>query len=197
MEKAAGTLADILVKKSIVEKQDRDFYRYAIETVLVYAINFITLFVLAAITGKLPELLLLLAVFYPLRTNCGGKHMNTWYSCYIFSCIIMETVLLISGIIRVHIAATTVIIALCIGCIWLLAPVEHHDHPMEEQDFVKSRKKVRIFSICVAVIAYIFKYFGFEVGVTICVSSEVLCSVLLLWGNIEEKKYLMRNNKKM
>lgn len=196
MEKAAGTLADMLVRKNIVEKRDRDFYRYAIETVLVYAINFITLFVLAAVTGKLPELFLLLAVFYPLRTNCGGKHMKAWYSCYFFSCIIMETVLLISDIIRIHTAVMAVIMVLCIVCIWLLAPVEHHDHPMEEQDFVKSRNKVRIFSISVAVIAFIFKYFGFEVGATICVCSEVLCSVLLPWGKLEEKKYLKGNNKK-
>ena len=78
MEKAAGTLADILVKKSVVEKADRDFYRYAIETVLIYAVNIATMFILAAVTGKLPELALLLAVLYPLLKSCGGKHMNTW-----------------------------------------------------------------------------------------------------------------------
>ena len=193
MEKAAGALADILVRKNIVEKQDRDFYRYAIETVLVYAINFITIFILAAVTGKLLELFLLLAVFYPLRTNCGGKHMNTWYSCYIISCINMEAVLLISGVMRVHIAVLSVVMAMCIICIWLLAPVEHHDHPMEEQDFIKSRKKVRIFSILVAIAAFIFKYLNYETGASICLCSEVLCSVLLLWSLMEGKIDIINN----
>ena len=187
MEKAAGTLADMLVRKSIVEKEDRDFYRYAIETAIIYAVNFITMFTLAAVTGKLTELLLLLAALYPLRSGCGGKHMKTWYGCYIVSCSVFEAVLLISGIIRIHIAVMTAIMAVCISCIWLFAPIEHHDHILEKRDFEKNRKKVRILSICVAVASYIFKYFGYEAGAAICVSSEVLCSVLLLWGVVEKK----------
>lgn len=187
MEKAAGKLADVLVRKNVVEKEDRDFYRYAIETVLVYAINLITMFILAAVTKKLPELLMFLVVFYPIRTNCGGKHMNTWYGCYILSCILIEAVLLISGVLHIHMAVLAVIIVCCLGCIWLLAPVEHHDHPMEEQDFVRGRKKVRIFSICVAVAAFVFKYFGLEVQTVLCLCSEVMCSVVLLWGVLEEK----------
>lgn len=195
MEKAAGALADILVRKSIVEKEDRDFYRYAIETALIYVINFITMFILAAVTGKLTELLLLLAALYPLRSSCGGKHMKTWYGCYIVSCSVFETVLLISGIIHMHIAVMAAIMAVCIICIWLFAPIEHHDHILDERDFEQNKKKVRILSICVAVAAFIFKYFGFEVGAVICVSSEVLCSVLLLLGVFEEKRYLTSEEK--
>lgn len=195
MEKAAGTLADILVRKSIVEKADRDFYRYAIETAIIYVINFATMFLLAVVTGKLPELFLLLAVLYPLRQSCGGKHMKTWYSCYVISCSVFEATLLISGIVHIHIAVMTAITAVCISCIWRFAPVMHHDHILEEQDFRQNRKKARILSICIAVAAFIFKYFGFEVGATICVSSEVLCSLLLLLGVFEEEKYLTSNKK--
>lgn len=78
MEKAAGTLADILVRKSVVEKADRDFYRYAIETAIIYVINLATMFLLAVITDKLLELILLLVVLCPLRQSCGGKHMKTF-----------------------------------------------------------------------------------------------------------------------
>lgn len=195
MEKAAGVLADILVRKSIVEKEDRDFYRYAIETALVYVINFITMFILAAVTRKLTELLLLLAALYPLRSSCGGKHMKTWYGCYIVSCSVFEAVLLLSGVIHMHIAVMAVITAACISSIWLFAPIEHQDHILEEKDFEKNKKRVRIISICVAVIAFLFKYFGYETGAVICVSSEVLCSVLLLWGVFEEKRCLTSDKK--
>lgn len=194
MEKAAGALADILVRKSIVEREDRDFYRYAIETALVYVINFITVFILAAVTGKLTEMILLLAALYPLRSSCGGKHMKTWYGCYVVSCSVFEAVLLLSGIIHMHIAVMAVITAACISSIWLFAPIEHQDHILEEKDFQKNKKRVRIISICVAVIAFLFKYFGYEAGAVICVSSEVLCSVLLLLG-VLEKRYLTSDKK--
>lgn len=194
MEKAAGALADILVRKSIVEKEDRDFYRYAIETALVYVINFITMFILAVVTGKLTELLLLLATLYPLRSSCGGKHMKTWYGCYIVSCSVFEAALLLSGIIHMHITVMAVITAACISSIWLFAPIEHQDHILEEKDFQKNKKRVRIISICVAVIAFLFKYSDYEAGAAICVSSEVLCSVLLLWG-VLEKRYLTSDKK--
>ncbi len=195
MEKAAGTLADILVKKSVVEKADRDFYRYAIETVLIYAVNFATMFILAAVTGKLPELALLLAVLYPLRQSCGGKHMNTWYGCYVISCSVFEATLLISGMIHMHIAVMAAITVVCISCIWRFAPVEHHNHILDKQDFIQNKKRARILSMSIAAAAFIFKLFGFEVGAVICVSSEVLCSVLLLLGVLEEKRYLTSDKK--
>ena len=195
MEKAAGTLADILVKKSVVEKADRDFYRYAIETVLIYAVNFATMFILAAVTGKLPELALLLAVLYPLRQSCGGKHMNTWYGCYVISCCVFEATLLISGMIHMHIAVMAAITVVCISCIWRFAPVEHHNHILDKQDFIQNKKRARILSMSIAAAAFIFKLFGFEVGAVICVSSEVLCSVLLLLGVLEEKRYLTSDKK--
>lgn len=195
MEKAAGTLADILVKKSVVEKADRDFYRYAIETVLIYAVNFAAMFILAAVTGKLPELALLLAVLYPLRQSCGGKHMNTWYGCYVVSCSVFEATLLISGMIHMHIAVMAAITAVCISCIWRFAPVEHHNHILDKQDFIQNKKRARILSMSIAAAAFIFKLLGFEVGAVICVSSEVLCSVLLLLGVLEEKRYLTSDKK--
>ena len=94
-----------------------------------------------------------------------------------------------------HIAVMAAITAVCISCIWRFAPVEHHNHILDKQDFIQNKKRARILSMSIAAAAFIFKLFGFEVGAIICVSSEVLCSVLLLLGVLEEKRYLTSDKK--
>ena len=80
MYKVAERLADLLVAKKVVESKDRDFYRYAIEGILLYCVNLLTLFLLAIINEKLIECCIFLVFFFPLRTYCGGIHMKTWRS---------------------------------------------------------------------------------------------------------------------
>ena len=82
MERIAGELSDVLVAKDVVEPEDRDFYRYAIESLLIIGINLFTMMGLAMLSGKAMECLFFLAVFSPLRSHIGGLHMKTWYSCY-------------------------------------------------------------------------------------------------------------------
>ena len=124
MERLAGRLADGLVQKGIVIQTDRDFYRFAIESLLIYALNLGTLFLAAILSGKVPECIFFLTVFYPLRTSCGGIHMKTWYSCYVVSSVLLESILLLSGIVHISYLLLLCGFTACSVCIWTMAPCE-------------------------------------------------------------------------
>lgn len=184
----AGKLADIMIYKSVINLQDRDFYCYAIEGILLYFVNFATIFCLAWISGKLAECCIFLICFFPLRTYCGGIHMKTWYYCYIVSCVVIQFILLVSNMMQIGWVILLVGLGICEVCIWKLAPCVHTNHPMEEEDIKRCRQKAKIYSCIVVCIIIVLKLFKKETYVSLCFSAECLASVLLVLGNI--KKYI-------
>ena len=55
MENWSRKIADILVKKDIIECQNRTVYGYGSEVVLLYFINLATIFIWAIFVGKFLE----------------------------------------------------------------------------------------------------------------------------------------------
>lgn len=191
MNKIAKRLVDKLVNGNIVDLEDRDFYQYAIEGLLLYFVNYVTIFCLAGISGRLIECFVFLICFFLLRTYCGGIHMKTWYSCYIASCAIIQFILLISHMIQIGWTVLLIGLFICEMCIWKLAPCVHPNHPMEEQEIKRCQQKAKINS-CIATCVIIFlKFFEKDIYVMLCFSAECLTSGLLTLGY---KKYSLKNN---
>lgn len=180
MNRIAERLADTLVDKSVVDSKDRDFYRYAIEGILIYLVNFVTIFCLAGVSGRLAECCIFLICFFPLRIYCGGVHMKTWYYCYIASCTIIQFILLISHILQIGWAVLLIGLSVCELCIWKLAPCVHPNHPMKEQDIKRCKQKAKVYSCIIVCMAIFFKCFNADICVILCFSAECLASNLLI-----------------
>ena len=187
MERIAGVLSDVLVAKDIVEPEDRDFYRYAIESLLIICINLFTMLGLAILIGKAAECLFFLMVFSPLRSHSGGLHMKTWYSCYFVSCCLVEIVLLLSGKIVIGWGMLLFIFALCGLIIWFYRPCVNEKHPMKEADISRNRVYVRVYCILLFVLAICLKGFGCEVWVMLCTSAVMLNAGLLVGESVRYK----------
>ena len=188
MERLAGRLADGLVQKGIVIQTDRDFYRFAIESLLVYALNLGTLFLAAILSGKVPECIFFLTVFYPLRTSCGGIHMKTWYSCYVVSCVLLESILLLSGIVHISYLLLLCGFTACSVCIWTMAPCENPRHSCNRAEKMRAKSKARLCSILLCIMTAVLKLLHMEQWATLGFCADGLCAILLLAGHIENRK---------
>ena len=180
MERIAGALSDMLVAKEVVESENREFYRYAIESILLLLVNLTTMVGLAMASGKLCEGLFFLMVFSPLRSCCGGIHMKTWYSCYFVSCGIFEIVLLLSGMFSVSWWLLLILLAVCEVIIRRLAPCVDEKHPISEESIQKNRLHARVYSVLMCSLVVVLKFLGYEVGVMLGVSTMVLCGGLMV-----------------
>jgi accessory gene regulator B len=187
MEKTAGILADVLVKKEVIEQQDRDFYRYSIESLMLYVINFGTMFLLALFAGKFVQCIFFLAVYYPLRTYCGGVHMKHWYSCYVLSCLLVEGIVILAGMLTVGWIPIIIGTAICEVIILVCAPCEHPNHPMELEQMEKIKEKVVVISFVLFYFEIALKYFEQEEAAVLVFGAFVLASVLLVLGKIVDK----------
>ncbi len=182
MYKVAERLADLLVAKKVVESKDRDFYRYAIEGILLYCVNLLTLFLLAIINEKLIECCIFLVFFFPLRTYCGGIHMKTWYSCYIVSCAMIQFILMLSH--NICIGWTVLIIGLFLSelCIWTLAPCDNPNHSLGQEQIKRCGQRAKIYSSIIIFLTIIFKLIGADICVMLSFSAQILASALLIMG---------------
>ncbi len=180
MERIAGALSDMLVAREVVESENREFYRYAIESILLLLVNLATMVGLAMASGKLCEGLFFLMVFSPLRSCCGGIHMKTWYSCYFVSCGIFEIVLLLSGMVSISWWLLLILIPVCELIIWKLAPCVDEKHPISEECIQKNRLHARVYSILLCCLTVVLKLLGYEVGVMLGGSAMVLCGGLMV-----------------
>lgn len=184
MNRIAEKLADALVNQSVIGLEDRDFYRYAIEGILLYLVNFVTIFCLAGISRRLAECCVFFICFFPLRTYCGGIHMKTWYSCYAASCVIIQFILLMSHMIQIGWAVLLIGLFGCELCIWKLAPCVHPNHPMDVQSIKRNRRKAKIYSCIIVFTAIFFKCSGADICVMLCFSAECLVSSFLILGYV-------------
>ena len=177
MYKVAEKLVDLLVTKKVVESKDRDFYRYAIEGILLYFVNLFTLFLLAIINEKLIECCIFLVFFFPLRIYCGGIHMKKWYSCYIVSCAIIQFILMLSHNIYIGLFLSEL-------CIWTLAPCDNPNHFLEQEHKKRCRQRAKIHSTIIIFLTIIFKLIGADICVMLSFSAQILVSALLIMGYI-------------
>ena len=138
-----------------VSQEDREVYNYAFEILLATLLNFVVLCILAAITRTFLESLLFVAGFVPLRSMAGGYHAKTHFRCLLtlllsyamFWAVI--TFVPVTAFPWINIIGTGVSVVL----IWLLAPVDDPNKPLNKKEKMYFRKRSRIaILVCAAII---------------------------------------------
>lgn len=188
MENLSRKISDILVKKDIIECQNRNFYGYCIEVILLYFINLATIFIWAIFVGKFLECCFLLILISLLRNYCGGIHMNTWYSCYFITCALIGLILSICDEIIIDWYVLVPILLISTICIWKLAPCQHPNHELEPDIVLKCKKKAKIFTVLEMFVAIFLKLNKRETGVTLCCTTFILCTILLVLRKLTERR---------
>ncbi len=192
MEKLATKLSKILVLWNVIEDEDSDFYRYAIESLLLYLINFSSFLFIAGLNGKILECIIFIMLFYPLRTYGGGMHMKTWFSCFVASNIIIVAVTYIFIEMNVEKIYLPVMIVF-LFIVFMFAPCEDIKHKIEGEKIIKCKKIVRIYSICIVLIGAGLLATGLTDIFRLCMAAMIVSSFTILMGTIN-KRLNMRNN---
>lgn len=179
MERLSEKLADRLVLHEIVEECDRDFYRYAVESLLLDVVNIAVMTLLAVGLGIVPESCVFLAFFHPLRTNCGGVHLKKWYTCCAASCILVCLIALSADYITIGWTVLPFSAAVCQFCIRKMAPCVHENHPLDPEARKRCREKAGRNGILVWGIVLVLKIIGLEKWAMLGWSAQTLNAVLM------------------
>ena len=189
MEHLANILTDKLVKLQIVKDEDRELYAYGFWQGGVFIFNFATVVVVGLLFNMLWQSIVFMVTYGLLRPVAGGYHARTQRSCYILSIVLIIAVLCTLMWLPFS-SLTNVTIFLLSACVvFLLAPVEDKNKPLDELEQQVYKKRSRIIVLLLSLLAVLFIGIG-QIQIANCVAVSILTSaVMLILGKIKNMTY--------
>lgn len=149
-------LTTYILDKGIISNDYYDIYQYGFQCFLEVSFNTICSIIIAILLDMLPECLFFFLLFIPMRSFSGGLHLETYFSCFIGSILILLSTLLTIKYITVPIPFSFALYAFCSICILIIGPVDHPDKEVCLQDNCTFMRKT-YFTLCFScIIAIIF-----------------------------------------
>lgn len=176
------------IKCGDVKKEDQELYAYGFEIGITLAINIIASVILLFTFQMVWEGLLFFAIFFPLRTNAGGTHMNSHWSCFLVSCSILVAISLISIYTEPHIIFVLALTVVSVLIIWFMAPVDDKNKPMDEIEEVVYGKRARIVLAIEVTVEIILLFLGMVKPAYLISLTLSLMAVLLILGKLKNNR---------
>jgi accessory gene regulator B len=189
MEILADRIASFLILQGKATEKDRDIYIYGIIVTFSVIVNaFITLVV--GFVFHIPlQVLAYIIPFMMLRMSCGGYHAKSFCGCIamssftqfmiVFSIVYMPKNLEVFATIGLFIFTGTII--------FLFAPVEHKNRPLDHDERKRFRRRSRIIAIGIMGLDMIFVILQIEIY-SFCIALGLVTAALALLLEVVMKR---------
>ncbi len=128
--------------------EDYEIYQFGIENFIMKACHIISYLIIGILFGLLPELMVFLAAFIPLRENSGGYHAKTPIKCYILSCSTVVTIMCLIRFISESKMQYSIFMALIVSLIlFLIVPVDTDNKHLDDSEMAYYKNKARFIII--------------------------------------------------
>lgn len=128
------------------KKDDFEIFVYGAELLLSSIVNTVLVLAIGLVFGRMPETLLFLIFFCPLRKYSGGFHASSYWSCSLIFCIYFS--LLCGFVETIPLGFRLAMASFDALIVWLLAPVEDPNKPIrgkrKEKIIVKTRTTLAV-----------------------------------------------------
>lgn len=125
MEHLSIVLTNYIFKKGIIDEKNYEIYQYGFQCFLEVSASTICSIVIALLLHMFSECLFFFLLFIPMRSFSGGLHLKTYFSCFIGSCLILTTTLLIVKYLTIPIPISFMLYVFCSIIILIIGPVDH------------------------------------------------------------------------
>jgi len=174
-----------LIVSGTINAEERDLYEYGLQQGLLIVLNILTIIIIGFLLKMIWQSIIFMIVYMPLRSYAGGYHARTQSRCYFFSILLTISVLLAIQLIpstRFNILCIAMIAAIII---YVLAPVEDANKPLDKKELEIYKKRTRI--ILVLELCATILMMGLRVnGGSLCISVSMFAlSILLVIGKVK------------
>jgi accessory gene regulator B len=185
MEYLANMLTNKLVKMQIVKDEDKELYAYGFWQGAIFLFNLATVVIIGLLFHMLWQSLVFMVAYGLLRPVAGGYHAKTQRNCYILSIVLIITVLCAIKWLPWNTWASLIILLISTGFVFLLAPVEDQNKPLDELEQLVYKKRSRIIAIFLLLLAVLFMGAG-QSQIANCITISIFASaIMLILGKIK------------
>lgn len=183
-------IAQWLLLQGSIPEEDCGVYTYGLELGIAQIVNFFTAFLIGAVFGMIPESILFLAAYIPLRSYAGGYHAGSELKCYLLSCAQIVLALLTIRLIPaqfIFVAAIGLVIV-SIPLIISLSPIPDSRRNLDLEERLHFRKRSLLILFCESVIGSLFFVFQLQRFYLIVAVVFFHVAVVLGVGSLKNRK---------
>lgn len=137
----ASKVADFFICRNWIQKDEYEIYRYGVEVILSFALNFCIVLICALIFGEIFYTFLFYAVFLLMRKFCGGYHADTYLRCnmiFAVNVILVELLLKVPNEVSNHLLFLAIVSSVLL--IGKFTPIVNSNKPVDSEKQRKYRK---------------------------------------------------------
>ncbi len=176
---------EFLICNHVIQKDDRVLYQFGIQQSLFVMLNLATTIAIGIVCGMLWQSIVFILSYIPLRHYSGGFHARTSMNCYLFSSIMMITVLSVMKLFPVSCFVCDIVILFSMLIVFVLSPQADKNKPLDAEERTIYKRRVQIISFAELIIIAICQSLSF-VNMVCCMTMSMGCiGMLLIFGWIK------------
>ncbi len=185
MKRLSNSIADLYVKRKIIDPEDKEVYKSGVELILNDLVSFSIIIMFSCFVGHVRFSFEFLLTFCLTRIFCGGFHAKKAYVCKITMLTTFLLVMFGSYLMKnVHIYVVLSILLASFVIVFKLSPVKHPNKQLTEVKIIENhRKSVITFVLLAAVSMLVFTLANKQDGVIIALSLSAV-AVLAIVGTL-------------
>ena len=153
MEKVAKVLADYVIRKGMVDEENRNIYEYGFTVTIEVGLFVLFCLLMTLYLHMYMQGILFFIIFAPLRSYAGGLHLEKYHSCFVLSCLTFSGVLLIVRYIQFPIWISFITLFILEIVVYALYPIENINRKVDREEDRYFRKKLKLFLLIDMIIA--------------------------------------------
>ncbi len=182
-------LVSELLASRIIREDQKEIVEFGIVQGVRTALELLVMLVMGVFFHLFLESLLILVLFGPFRIYAGGYHAKTPLQCALKSWLLFACVLVwlkIAAPIKWLELATAVLLG---GLLFLLAPMQHKNKPLEDYEIPKYRKSTFLIWGLESLLMLLAQALFVQTKVSMCVMLAMwMVALLMVLGWCENKK---------
>ena len=187
MQKLAKIFTNKLIQWEIIKNEDYDLYHYGFWQGGIFVLNMLTVVIVGLLFQMLWQAIVFTIAYGLLRTSAGGYHARTQGSCYIFSIAMIIIVLSILKYLHWNPVIYLSFVLLASIFIFLLAPVEDSNKPLDAIEQRVYQKRSRVILVFLLLITFLFAFIG-KTDIAHCLSISIIAvAIMVVLGKIKSQ----------
>lgn len=192
----AEKMVNTFLENQVIDEENTEAYKYGMELLVSQVISIGVVLILGILLGRVWETLLFLIFFIAIRVYAGGYHASCYRNCILGFSISYIGILFLGEWIRKEQLEYFVIVWLVLAdiIIYILAPIEDRNKPLDSKEYIEYRKKAQKNTIFMSSIIYVVYAFiplmRDKMLYAALAISEI--GILLLIGYVKNKKLFVR-----
>lgn len=181
-------IADFFVDNHVIEKEQKDVYRYGAEIILSSIVGILVILLAGICTGSFPESLVFLLCIIPLRQYTGGYHADSYFKCNLYFVL---SYLLVLAFYR-YLPPFLDLPVLCCGigfgtaAVWFWSPVDNPNKILTAEQKRKYKKCSFLLLAVVGVISAVL--YTFHVRMSVFLSLVLFITAVLMAVEIIKRR---------